>query len=294
MPRDTQSGTLASTLNNAGLTMRLMAVVAAAGLTAAIGAAHGEDIAAPTADWSGFYAGIYAGYGVDRQPESSSSSSISQVDDDDSYSGSFESWSSPAATLLGDVRAGYNFQHGALVLGLEGSVGAAALDRSVGMDYELSFIDLEDPEDSFDVNLGMQNSFSAGAIGTFTGQIGFAVADWLIYGKGGLAVTQATTRLSFDGNYSIDGGEPIEIDASSQTSGLLLGTTFAVGAQTKLNEQMSVGAELGMVSFREQDVPVPGGIIGLPIDIPAIGIGSVPELGATSIYTAKVGLNYHF
>lgn len=292
MPHDTGSGTLASTLNNAGLTMRLMAVIAAAGLTAAVGTAHAEDIAAPTADWSGFYAGIYAGYGIDRQPESSSSSSISQVDDEDSYSGSFESWSSGIATALGDVRAGYNFQHGALVLGLEGSVGAGALERSVGFDYELSYVDVEDPGDNYEFDLGMQNSFSAGVIGTFTGQIGFAVGDWLVYGKGGLAVTEATTRLSFDGTYSIDDGEPVEIDASSQTSGLLFGTTFAVGAQTKLNEQMSVGAELGVVSFREQDVPVPGGIIDVPL--PTIGLGSVPELGPASIYTAKVGLNYHF
>lgn len=264
-------------------------MVAAAGLTAAVGAAHAEDA---TADWSGFYAGIYAGYGIDRQPETNSSSSISQVDDDDSYSGSFESWSSPIATALGDVRAGYNFQHGALVLGVEGSVGAGALDRSVGMDYELHVVDLEDPDDSLEFDLGMQNAFSAGVIGTFTGQVGFAFGDWLLYGKGGLAVTQATTSLSFDGTYSSDGAEPVEVDASSQTSGLLFGTTFAIGAQTKLNEQMSVGAELGMVSFRAQDVPVPGGIIA--IDVPAIGIGSVPELGAASIYTAKVGLNYHF
>lgn len=268
--------------------MRLT-IMAGLALAAAATGASAQDT---TADWSGFYAGVYAGYGVDRSPQSGSSSSVTQVDEDSSYTISFDSSTSNIATAMGDVRAGYNFQHGALVLGLEGSVGAAALNRSVGFDYSLDFVDLEDPDESDAFDLGMQNSFSAGVIGTFTGQIGVAFGDWLLYGKGGLAVTQATTKLSFDGSYTIDGGEPAEIDAASQTSGLLFGSTFAVGAQTKVSEQMSIGAELGVVSFREQDVPLPGGLVDLPI--PAIGVGEVPELGPANIYTAKVGLNYHF
>ncbi len=273
--------------------MRLTIVLAAAaGLAATAGGSNAQDVATTTADWGGFYAGIYAGYGIDRAAETSTSSSASQPDGDYIFDYSMQTAGTAIGTLLGDVRAGYNFQHGSLVLGLEASAGAGVLEKSVSFDYELEVTDEEEPEDSFNLDLGMQKTFSAGAIGTFTGQVGFAFGDWLVYGKGGLAVTHGTTTLTSGGSYT-DGEEaPVPLEANSQASGVLFGTTFAVGAQTKLSEQMSIGAELGVVSFREQEVPVTGVNLGLPIT--PIGVSSIPDIGAVSIYTAKVGVNYHF
>ncbi len=102
--------------------------------------------------WSGFYAGVNAGYGW---------ASVGTADVSDSLTGA-----------IGGGQIGYNWQTGALVLGVEGDMQASGQRRSDtavvgGTTYTL---DQKIPW-----------------FATLRGRIGYAAGPWLIYGTGGVA-----------------------------------------------------------------------------------------------------------
>lgn len=262
-------------------------ILTAAAILAATGTAAAQD----AADWSGFYAGVYAGYGADNQEESSSAGSFSQPGGDDlSISYEFMSEIINEGAFMGEVRAGYNYQQGALILGVEGSLGTGGFTKQSNSAGLLMYEDEVEPEDSFAVAFGGGTDMEIGAIGTATAKIGFVTGDWMFYGKGGMAVTHASTSSGVTGEYQIDEEPPVPFTSTGSTDGLLFGSTFAIGAETKLTEQVSFGAELGVTNFGLQDVSLP------PIEVPLIPIGPVDseELDSWSILSAKVGLNYRF
>lgn len=97
-------------------------------------------------DWTGFYLGIQGGYVWTK---------ASQPGGSDTFDG----------PTLG-VHAGYNFQNGNWVFGVEGDVGYTWNERSFGAD---------------DVGTDWQ--------GSLRGRVGYAIDRTLIYGTGGLAFT---------------------------------------------------------------------------------------------------------
>lgn len=267
--------------------MRFGVLTATAVIMAATGSAAAQDVT----DWSGFYAGVYAGYGADNQAESSSAATISQPGDEYSITYEFMSEIINEGAFMGEVRGGYNYQQGALILGVEGSLGTGGFTKQSNTVGSFIYTDEDDPEDSFGVDLDAGTNMEIGAIGTATAKIGFVTGDWLFYGKGGLAVTNASTSTHIEGEYSVEGEPAVPFSSSGSTDGLLFGSTFAIGAETRLTEQVSLGAELGVTNFGMQDVALS------PIELPIIPIapgGGSEELDSWNILSAKVGLNYRF
>lgn len=121
-----------------------------------VAAAQAADQAAPiyktpvAYTWTGFYAGVNAGYGSATA----------------STTGGGATGSETLKGPIGGVQAGYNWQTGNLVLGIEGDIQAS----------------------------GQRNTFTVGAIsvtdeityfGTVRGRLGLAMNRWLVYGTGG-------------------------------------------------------------------------------------------------------------
>lgn len=262
-------------------------ILTAAAIMAATGSAAAQEIG----DWSGFYAGVYAGYGADNQEESSNTATMSQTDDDSTLTYEVMSEIVHEGAFMGEVRAGYNYQQGALILGVEGSLGTGGFSKQGNTVGGIEFVDEEDPEDSFAIGLDLGTDMEIGAIGTATAKIGFVTGDWLFYGKGGLAVTNASTSTNIEGEYSFEGEAAVPFTGNGSTEGLLFGSTFAIGAETRLTEQLSFGAELGVTNFGMQDVTLP--LIELPA-IPIVPAAGSEELDSWNILSAKVGLNYRF
>ena len=148
-----------------------------------------EDVFVPTAtdvSWSGFYVGANVGYGWANALQ----------DGDENDSSELDGW-------LGGVQAGYNYNLGGVVLGVEADIAYAGIDEGDDADHF-------DPEDGINW------------LGTVRGRVGFALDSLLLYGTGGIA---------FAG---------IETFGDSQT---LTGWVVGAGAEYMVSDNLSLKAE---------------------------------------------------
>lgn len=264
--------------------MRVLAIAAVA-LAAAGSGAMGQDLGpAASPDWSGFYAGIFAGYGLDAQSASSVSQTQVLAISGGTMTGEYELTRSQIATPLGGLQAGYDQQWDNLVLG--GEIGLLLGDFSKEANTRLD-VDADAGANSFESTGLATRSFASNAIGTLEGKLGFAFGNWLVYGKGGLAVTEATasssTSLTASGPGAL-GISDLQLDKSN--TAVLFGTTVSIGAETMLADRVSIGGEVGVIALRELD---DGAIDSIPLQL------ETPEpFGGVTIYTSKVGVKYHF
>lgn len=270
--------------------MRLAAMLVT--LAAGVGAAQAEDL--PVADWNGFYAGVFAGYGLDREADTSSSTSGTYPAGGGAlYEVTYDSSRSRVETALGGVRAGYNFQSGNIVLGTEAGVmfGNFGKQSVANSDWVYDDDDVGPDDDSFHLTASSVRSFDSTVAGTLEAKLGVALGDWLLYGKGGLAVAEGTAT----GRHTMTGSGPglgnVSVgsyDGDSSASALLFGTTFSLGAEAMVSEQLSFGIEVGMLSLADL---VADDFTEFPTVVP---MAVAEQIGPVSIYTAKVGMNYHF
>ncbi len=120
-------------------------------------------------DWSGFYAGINGGWGSSRN---------SWFQTDPAFTvGPEGAHDSSGGTVGGQI--GYRWQAGTFVFGLEAQGNWADF---TGSNISLLFGDI--------------NNSKVEAFGLFTGQVGYAVNNVLLYVKGGAAVTSNKYRIT--------------------------------------------------------------------------------------------------
>lgn len=130
---------------------------------------------APVAyDWTGFYAGVNVGYGVGRDPSSFVAPTLP----------SFETFDLAPAGVIGGIGAGYNWQLGNWVLGVEGDFqGSDQRDSQ-------TCIDLCTPLRSLTVEQKLP------WFATLRGRIGYATGPLLFYYTGGLAYGRVESNLT--------------------------------------------------------------------------------------------------
>lgn len=157
-----------------------IALLAACGLGSA---AHAADltvvedviVATPAFNWTGFYAGVHAGYGWANL----------DTTDTESYGGG------KPDGFFGGGQVGYNYQFGNnVVLGIEAD--AAFADLKDDSSTHLPFSD-----DTF-VDLGVSTKITA--LGTVRARAGYAVDRFLPYVTGGFAWANAKSSESINGN----------------------------------------------------------------------------------------------
>jgi outer membrane immunogenic protein len=156
------------------VTASLIALGAAAPAVAADLAARPYTKAPPMVaaayDWSGFYIGVNGGWGSSRN----SWDSVPPA----GLIGPEGSHDATGGTVGGQV--GYRWQAGAFVFGLEAQGNWADLSGS----------------NVSQVFPGFRNHTNVDAFGLFTGQVGYAVNNVLLYVKGGAAVTSNSYRIN--------------------------------------------------------------------------------------------------
>lgn len=171
--------------------MRILATALAIGGFAALPlAAQAADIemAAPPHDWTGLYFGVHAGYGE---------ADVNGLFDNNDGLGDFVLNNSGYFNLdtngmLGGVQAGYNWQNGNLVLGLEG-------DASL-VDWKKSLTNGDNETVSTDTDF----------LATLRLRAGFAMDTLLIYGTAGGAITDTSfsaVDINEGGSGSVDLGD---------------------------------------------------------------------------------------
>ena len=121
----------------------------------------------PAYNWSGFYAGINAGWAGSNANAGITVGGTS-FDVTQSLDG-----------MIGGVQAGYNWQYNYLLVGLEADIQASSQQN----DFTRS---------ASGVTASLANSIPWFATGR--GRIGFAFDQWLLYGTGGVVVASVKTE----------------------------------------------------------------------------------------------------
>jgi outer membrane immunogenic protein len=177
----------------------LLCVLAFAALTPAF-SAQAQD-----ASWTGFYAGLNAGgtWGtgdtnvacLDTLPPPSCGAAIA--------SGAFVTKMSPNLDgFIGGGQAGYNYQTGNLLLGVEADISWTSADGSTSQTTSTAGINF--------VTTVKQN---LNWLGTARGRVGYATYDWLFYATGGLAfgdVSHSYSNIASTGNNAIVSGAQVQ------------------------------------------------------------------------------------
>ena len=181
------------------LTIGCVAVV----LTATPIAAQAADAARPiyrtpggvVYDWTGFYVGAHIG----------------GADVDGLGSG-----------FIGGGQAGFNYQVGQWVFGVEGQISATSVNKSVDFMF-------------------MHAEASLDWISTFAGRAGFAFDRWLVYGKLGAAWAHVSVNASIGvpgiGGWSVSDSDTVN------------GWMFGLGTEYALLNNWSVKLEYNMLDF---------------------------------------------
>ena len=237
-------------------------------------AIQAQDLSLP--DWSGAYlgAGLGASVGLARtggegydnaQPAYFDATDIAQLRT------ALQSQHS-ATRLAGYVLVGYGQQEGALYYGLEGSLGATAMEgsRTVSQSYNTV------PAASFTNTL----SYAAHWQAAVRARLGFAQDNWLAYVSAGLAATQVHLDASFSDN-NITGAS-----GSSRSDPLALGVTLGLGAEYALNEHWALRTDYAYTHFGEASTT-------MSIAYPGFG-SDLRNSVALSSHTVTVGLSYRF
>ena len=172
-------------------------------------------------DWTGFYIGANGGWGSSRNSW------------DLVGFGPEGSHDSTGGTVGGQV--GYRWQAGTFVFGLEAQGNWADLSGS-----NLS-----------QVFIGQRNHTNVDAFGLFTGQVGYAVNNVLLYVKGGAAVTANSYRSTFGG-----------VTAGITGDDTRWGGTIGAGLEYAFAPNWSVGVEYNHLFMQDRtyNFTTPGGL----------------------------------
>ncbi|WP_046140823.1 outer membrane protein [Devosia epidermidihirudinis] len=268
--------------------MRLKFLGLVGGLVSVL-ALGGSAVAQENTDWSGFYAGIFGGYGLDSDGSSGSSIGPASITiGGTALDGSLASSTGRIDGVFGGATAGYNYQHNNLVFGVEGNVGLGQLGKTNSSDLSASFTDAGN---TVSLNSTERTEYDINWYSSLVGRLGLAHGNWLFTLKGGIVLAdasiEATSRLTIEDPNNVIGIQPgIDLPGSSNASQVLVGTTFGFGAETMIADNVSIGAEYAYVALPDLSAPAPG-VGGL------LGGGGGSTFGA-GIHQIKASLNYHF
>jgi len=139
--------------------------------------------------WTGFYIGAHAGYGWGNENDNQSvfflpgSGGGGSGGDSGGSAGGGDGGNDAFHTtgFVGGLHAGYNWQAGSLVLGLEGDIDYSAMDGSASTIYGAG---------PYAATLSLSANWQA----SIRARVGYALDTWLFYGTGGVAFANADLR----------------------------------------------------------------------------------------------------
>lgn len=265
---------------------------------------------APVSTWTGFYAGVNAGYGFSADPRNVGEQTYyANTSGDDSgtenHGPGGPTWNSSSSLkgVLGGAQIGYNLQVSPfMVAGLEADFQGSGLSGSSSAFNSTHMTLLPTPvggPNEWPVAGTASISDHVNWFGTVRARLGWlATPDLLAYATGGLAYGQARQNFSYVGGFLPDaalgfGGSHWNGTASSST--IRVGWTAGAGIEWKVPgwQNWSVKAE-----YLYTDL----GSDTLNLSAPAFrnsnGTGG-REVEATNSsavrwHTVRIGLNYHF
>jgi outer membrane immunogenic protein len=238
-------------------------------------------------NWSGIYAGIHAGTAwVDHDTDSGRRDEQPPVMSSVMTNGGGTSGRGEDSKFgfIGGAQLGVNYQLTRFVVGLE-------------TDFSLLEVDVGDEqvEDSGDVmhnGGGDRAEFDAGWFATVRGRLGFTLAEFLIYGTGGAAFTDAGFERSSGGG----GGDGTMSNSSNRNKGgkddgTNIGLALGGGIEGMLSQRWTYRLEYLFARF---DGNAEGGSADRCSACATKAGGGGETEDAFSVHTIRAGLNCKF
>lgn len=214
--------------------------------------------AAALYNWSGFYAGVFAGGAWGRN----------KLHDLDGYNAPGGDFDFNSSAFLGGLTIGNNWQVNHLVYGIEGEIGYLGFDKHSQFP---PYRGVRGPDDSV---AGVKSDFYA----SLTGRIGYAFDNWLIYAKGGAA--GLNTKVSFTDTDP----EGTTLISGTTKSGFKVGFTVGGGVEVGITPNWSIKAEYMFADF--------GHLNHTATSFDGTEYRFSQDL--SEVHTVKIGLNYKF
>ena len=257
---------------------------------------------APVYSWTGFYGGVNVGYSWGRSstdwsyfaPNITTGSTVCGA-------GAYcinGSGTQNLNGMIGGFQAGYNWQTGNLLAGIEADF------QGSGQEGTLNFATPNVPNGAATSGTGSE-SFTEKLrwFGTLRGRIGYAPGQWLFYATGGLAYGRVTVdgSMANTGFFSIfvPGSPPCPAGtlcqvANFSNSATKAGWTLGVGTERALDGHWSLKAEYLFVDLGSANTTFAGvpGCFGstTTCNNTAAGAGTISNRITDNIF--RVGLNY--
>jgi outer membrane immunogenic protein len=171
--------------------------------------------------WTGGYAGIHLGYGGGR-------TTVTELDDYSFSNFGDTEFKFNSNGFLGGVHAGYNWQSGQLVYGVELDITGADIDKTVANSM------IPGSDESFSTSIDW--------FGTARARLGYSIDRFLPFVTGGVAFGHI--RSSYDDNDSGQGNHAVADD-------VVAGWTIGAGAQYALTDNWSLRAEYLYVDLQD-------------------------------------------
>jgi len=250
-----------------------------------------QALGAPAPLWSGPYAGIHFGIGIADWDRDLDFVAIdcTPCRNGNTAAASFAAPSRDDTAVLAGLQAGYNWQAGALVVGLEADWSWTGLrDRTTLAVPATALVGaglgaITAPVDGFVAGVRSEVDWLA----TARGRIGWASGNLLFYGTGGLAFADIDTRVGSLGFAPARSPDPIP--AVSHEQSVRVGWTLGAGVEAALASNLSAKVEYLYADFGRDRT-----VLGPYIDAPGQLYQSATLDEKVALHSIKLGLNYRF
>ena len=225
----------------------------------------------PVYNWTGFYLGVNAGGAWGTSDITGTLSSLPAPANDTAYEAA-ESPNLRPDGFTGGAQAGFNWQSGNVVFGLEADFGYFGLNGSQTTNIV--------PSGPVTLTATVNNSLKTDWLFTARPRIGWANNNWLVYATGGLAMTD----MKFNSSFSDTAGET-EAATFDKTKA---GWTAGGGVEVAFAGNWSAKLEYLYADFGSVSVTDPVLLAGVP--------ESLSTTHDVSLHTqiVRAGLNYRF
>jgi outer membrane immunogenic protein len=235
-------------------------------------------VAVPTFTWTGFYAGVNAGAAINNSTTSNVSYGPAFGSLLDSTTSSYRSGRSEVG-FTGGGQAGYNYQFGAIVTGIETDINYADIksNRSGSSALTARGIGSE----------ALSGRTSTDYFGTVRGRIGFLPMDRLmVFGTGGLAYGNVDTSASAAFATVAPTGRATLYDGSHSST--QVGYTVGGGVEYALTDNITVKGEYLYVDLGRNSATATG-VAG-----PVVLNDNFTARNNSEFSVARAGLNWKF
>jgi outer membrane immunogenic protein len=208
---------------------------------------------APAFDWTGFYIGGHVGWGHTDKEWRHTDPFVDSI---------FVDRHSQADGFLGGGQIGFNWQTGALVLGVEG---------------QFSWVDWDKDHRCVTFVVDFHCGHSVDWVATAAARLGFAAANWLFYVKGGAAFIDEEFHIRVP-------AAATTVLRSSDNDGEV-GWMVGVGIEYGFTPNWSAKVEYNFMDFGDREVRF----------VDTLGLGLDTRFNIDQqVHVVKAGINYRF